>query len=115
MLFLELSTADRLTYEESCEIADKLFFEEIVMPTAERTLKFLQHGSKSTQQLYLGRWKEERKKKHSTIEESLELKAVHKYKEFLSDDWKTIKQSSDQKINIIRLETEKVVKKLKVM
>lgn len=54
--------ADRLTYEEFCEIADRLFFEEMVMPTAEKTLKVLQHGSKSTHQLYLGRWKEEKEK-----------------------------------------------------
>lgn len=101
--------ADRLTYEEFSEVADKLFYEEMVMPTAEKTLKVLQHGSKSTHQLYLGRWKEERKKKPSTIEESLELKAVHKYKEFLSDAWKILKQASDQKINTIKQESEKVV------
>ncbi len=101
--------ADRLTYEEFCVVADKLFYEEMIMPTAEKTLKVLQHGSKSTHQLYLGRWKEERKKKPSTIEESLELKAVHKYKDFLADAWKTLKQASDQKITSIKQESEKIV------
>lgn len=50
-----------------------------------------------------------RKRKPSTIVESLELKAVHKYKEFLADAWKTLKQESDQKVAHIKQESEKVV------
>ncbi len=101
--------SDRLTYEEFCEAADKLFYEDMVMPTADKTLKMIQHGSKSTHQLYLRRWQDERKRKPATLEEALDTRITQKFKEFLGQAWNTLEKSSDQKIVEIKQESEKIV------
>lgn len=102
--------SDRLTYEDYCVVADRLFYEEMEMPTANKTYKVLQYGSLATHQLYLRRWREERKRKPSTLPEQIETLLVQKTKQLADSVWDALNKGSNEIITNIKHESEHALK-----
>ena len=101
---------ERLTYEEFCGVADRLYYEVMEMPTANKTYKTLQHGSLATHQLYLNRWRDERKRKPSTIPEQLESMIVQKAKQLADTTWEVLNKGSDEICRKVKEESEYAIK-----
>jgi Chromosome segregation ATPases len=78
----ESATRQRLNYDTIKRVADQLYEQQIEMPTAAKTHKLLGYGSLRDHQLYLNRWKQEKKQKPSSLRERHEKAVVEKAKAF---------------------------------
>jgi chromosome segregation ATPase len=88
--------SDRLTYEEFSQLADKLYFESVEMPTSKKTYDVLLKGSLTTHQHYLIRWKAERKQKPTELPQQLEQIIVHKGREYADLLWQHLQKSHEE-------------------
>jgi chromosome segregation ATPase len=101
--------SDRLTYEEFSQLADKLYFESVEMPTSKKTYDVLLKGSLTTHQHYLIRWKNERKHKPLSIPEQLEQIIVLKGKEYAELLWQHLKETYQEEHTQIQQNAETAI------
>jgi hypothetical protein len=91
-----MAFSPKLSYDDFCVAADKLYYEYMEMPTAPKTHSITGHGSLATHQHYLNRWKDSRRKKPSTLPEQLAKKIQEKTKLLAEEIWKAITKTQQE-------------------